>query len=130
MLVEGRTAAEPSTEVRRPDGTLLCSDVLRINPADGKHPNPLGQLGAHDVVATLYVISGRIDPTMIVTELRAALDSCPDVLVGVSELPNGCGAAVILLGPTSKAVQAARTTAWNTARLALLGVPAPDLRTG
>jgi hypothetical protein len=60
MLVEGRTAAEPSTEVRRPDGTLLCSDVLRINPADGKHPNPLGQLGAHDVVATLYVISGGL----------------------------------------------------------------------
>ena len=118
------------TEVRRPDGTLLFADVLRINPADGEHPKSIGLLGAHDVVATLYVISGRIDPTTIVTELRAALDSCPDVLVGVSELPNGCGAAVRLLGPTSKAVQAARATAWNTARLALLGVPAPDLRKG
>jgi len=82
------------------------------------------------VVATLYIINGRMDRTTTVRDLRRALDSCPDVLAGVSELPNGCGAAVRLLGSASQAVQAARTAAWNAARLALLGVPAPDRRKG
>jgi len=53
-----------------------------------------------------------------------------DVLGGVSELPNGCGVSVRLLGRTSKTVRAAMTNAWSAARQALLGVPTPDLRKG
>jgi urease accessory protein len=45
-------------------------------------------------------------------------------------LPNGCGVSARILGPTSKTVRAALTHAWNTARLVLLGAPAPDLRKG
>ena len=118
------------TEVRRPDGALLFADVLHLGSANNRHPKSIGLLGKHDVVATLYVISRWTDPMTMVTALRATLESCPDVLGGVSELPNGCGVAVRLLGPTSKAVQTARTTAWNAARLALLGAPAPNLRKG
>jgi urease accessory protein len=65
-----------------------------------------------------------------VAGLRAALESCPNVLGGVSELPNGCGVAVRLHGSTSKAVQTARAAAWNAGRLELLGTPAPTLRKG
>ena len=118
------------TEVRRPDGTLLFCDLLRFNPAEGEQPRSIGLLGGRDVVATLYIINGRMDRTTTVRDLRRALDSCPDVLAGVSELPNGCGAAVRLIGSTSQAVQAGRNTAWNAARLALLGIPAPDRRKG
>ena len=39
-------------------------------------------------------------------------------------------ASARVLGTTSKAVRAALTSAWNAARVALLGVPAPDLRKG
>ena len=53
-----------------------------------------------------------------------------EVLAGASELPNGCGASVRLLGSTSKSVRAALTSAWNAARLALLDAPAPDRRKG
>lgn len=116
------------TEARRPDGTLLFADTLRLSPANGASPRSVALLGAHDVVATLYVITGQMDPSALVAALREALESCPDVLVGVSELPNGCGAGVRVLGPTSKAVGAARATAWNAARLALLATPAPNLR--
>jgi len=118
------------TEVCRPDGTLLFSDLLRFIPADGEHPRSIGLLGGQDVVATLYLISGRIDPRTVVSGLRRALNSCPDVLAGVTELPNGCGAAVRLIGSTSQAVQAGLNAAWNAARLALLGIPAPDRRKG
>ena len=118
------------TEVRRPDGSLLFADVLRLNPAKGQAPRSIGLLDAHDVIATLYVITAQVDPMTMVALLRRALAALPDVLVGVSELPNGCGAVVRLLGPTSKAVKAALRAAWHAARVALLGTPAPNLRKG
>ena len=118
------------TEVCRSDGVLLFWDVVRLGSADDRHPKSIGLLGEHDVVATLYVISRRTDPITMVEGLRTALESCLDVLGGVSELPNGCGVAVRLLGSTSKAVQTARATAWNTARVELLGTAAPTLRKG
>jgi urease accessory protein len=118
------------TEARRPDGTLLFADVLRFNPGIGDHPSSIGLLGAHHVVATLYVIAGQTDPATTVAVLRSALADSTDTLAGVTELPNGCGVAVRLLGPTSKAVRAALRTAWNAARIVLIGAPAPDMRKG
>jgi urease accessory protein len=118
------------TEVRRPDGRLLFADVLRLGSGVGEHPKSLGVLGNHDVLASLYVISGQAKPADLVARLRRALASCADVLVGVSELPNGCGCAARLLGPNSRVVQAARRLAWDTARRAILGAPAPNLRKG
>ena len=118
------------TQVRGPDGRLLFADTLRFEPARGEDPKSIGLLGPHDVIATLYVVTGRLDSVALVALLRTALDGRTDVRAGVSELPNGCGATVRLLGPTSKAVKAALQTAWNAARLAVLGTPAPDLRKG
>jgi urease accessory protein len=138
-LLPGRVAHEEAhvydlywgeTEARRPDETLLFADVLRFNPGDGESPSPIGLLGPYDVIAALYVVSRQTDPPDMVAVLRRALTACRDVLVGVSELPNGCGAVVKLLGPSSKTVQATLRTAWNAARLELLGTPAPNLRKG
>ena len=136
-LLPGRVAHEEAhvydlywgeTEARRPDETLLFADVLRFNPGGGE--SPIGLLGPYDVIAALYVVSRQTDPPDMVAVLRRALTACRDVLVGVSELPNGCGAVVKLLGPSSKTVQATLRTAWNAARLELLGTPAPNLRKG
>jgi urease accessory protein len=115
------------TEVRRPDGALLFADVLRLTGLEGKRPSVLG---THDVIAVLHVISPSADHANLVARLRSALSVCPPVLAGVSELPNDCGVTVKLLGSSSRSVQAALRTAWNTARLELLGVPAPNLRKG
>ena len=117
-------------EIRRPDDALLLADVLRINPAAGENPRCVGLLGPHDVIAALYVVSGQADPAATVRLLRNTLAASKDVLAGVSELPNGAGALVKLLGPDSRSVRAAVRAAWNAARLELLGTPAPDLRKG
>jgi urease accessory protein len=117
------------TEARRPDGTLLFADTLRLRPTKGEGLRSLGLLGGSDVVATLYVITQRTSAAELVELLRQALTG-GDALAGVSELPNGCGATARLLGSTSKFVRAALTKAWSAARLALLGAPAPDLRKG
>lgn len=118
------------TEVRRPDGAPLFTDFVRFQPGTAADPRSSGLLGSYDVLATLYVICSRMDPAAVVSLLRSALPDQDDVLVGVSELPNGCGAAVRVLGRTSKAAQRAVQAAWSTARLELLGAPAPDLRKG
>src|SRR5262249_15948477 len=112
-----------------PDGTLLFVDVLRLRPTDGEGPRSLGLLGGKDVLATLHILTQHAPAPELVEILRCALAD-GDVLAGVSELPNACGATVRLLGQTSKAVRAGLADAWNAARLALLGAPAPDLPKG
>jgi urease accessory protein len=118
------------TEVRRPDGTLLFGDVLRLIGRDTGSPASIGLLGPYDVLAALYVISEQANIAGLVPTLRGALAASYDVVAGVSELPNGAGVSVKLLGPTSKAVGAGLRAAWNAARLELLGVPTPNLRKG
>lgn len=116
------------TELRDPQQRLLFVDTLRFSPANGDAATSIGLLANHHVVATLYVISRQTAPADTVTLLRAALGDYPDVLSGVSELPNACGAGVRLLGPDHKTVQAALVAAWNAIRRALVGAPAPNLR--
>jgi urease accessory protein len=117
------------TEARRPDGTLLFADLIRLCPAEGGGPRSLALLGGRDVLATLYVITQGRRPDELVELLHKAA-SDEDVFAGVSELPNDCGVSARFLGATSRAVRAAVTNVWNAARLALLGAPAPDLRKG
>ena len=118
------------TQTQREDGTLLFADTLRLRPGHTGDPRSPGVLGEYDVVATLYVIGPRVPPPDLVALLRDTLAGVPDVLAGATELPGGRGAMVRMLGHTSKAVQTAMHTAWNAARVALLGVPSPDLRKG
>jgi urease accessory protein len=118
------------TDVRSADGTLPFADVLRLSAGRGKSPRTIGVLWDHDVIAAMYVISGQTEPADLVAVLRTALAAHPEVLAGATELPNRCGAAVKILGPTSKAVRAALRSAWSASRLELLGIPAPNLRKG
>jgi len=118
------------TEVRDLDGTLLFADVLRLGRAADAQPESIALLDCHQILSSLYVISWRLRPERLVACLREALAPSPDVLAGVSELPNGCGAAVRMLAPTSRSSRAATRRTWNAARTALLGVGAPDLRKG
>ena len=84
----------------------------------------------YDVVAALYLVTGLTSLTRMLDVLRAALEKCPEVIFGASELPNACGVGVRVLGSTSLAVQAALRSAWTAARLELLGAPPPNLRKG
>jgi len=117
------------TEVRRPDGTLLFADVLRLDPGEGEGVRSLGLLGGRDVVATLYAVTDQVPAEELVELLRESLRD-DAVLAGVSELPNGCGVSVRLLGCTSTDVRDALERSWQAVRLALLGVPIPNLRKG
>jgi urease accessory protein len=60
--------------------------------------------------------------------MHARLAELPGVLGGASELPNGCGTWVRVLGADSIDASAALHAAWNEARLALTGAPDPHRR--
>jgi len=115
------------TEVRTPDGALLFADRLKLDPRSAAAGSP-GLLGSFTVMASLYVITRKHPVGALVDRLHDCLAAQPEVLAGVSELPNGCGSVVRVLGHTSAEVGAAMRVAWNEARLALVGLPAPDLR--
>lgn len=116
-------------EVCAPDGALLVADRIALEPAAAPPQSP-GRLGPYDVLASLYVVTRQIPPRELAGGLWQALVTQDAVLAGVSELPSACGVGVRLLGPTSTAVKRAVHLAWNTARLMVTGVPAPDVRKG
>ncbi|WP_406054412.1 urease accessory protein UreD [Kribbella sp. NBC_00889] len=139
ILLPGRTAHNEAhvydvywadTEVRDVDGALLFADTLRLRPGQIDDPTSPGVLGGFDVLASLYVICASTSASDLVALLRDALADVPEVLAGVTELPAGRGAAVRVLGHTSRAVQAAVHAAWDRARTEVLGAPAPNLRKG
>lgn len=116
-----------TTEARTPEGTLLFADTLRLESPQADLQTP-GRLGSHQVIASLYVVTRRADERELADHLHAAVTAHPQTVAGASTLPNNCGVAVRILGPTSESVASTLHTAWNTARLAVLGVPAPDRR--
>lgn len=113
------------------DGKLLAADTVKLQPHLGDLEG-LALLGPYAAFGLLYIFSRQCPPAPLISILREALGAAARVvdktIVGVTELPNGCGVAVRMLGPTGAAVEHARMVAWNAARIVLLGAPAPDLR--
>ncbi len=114
-------------EARSFEGDLRFSDTLKFAPRRTSPHSP-GRLGPHAAMATLYVVTRRIPARSLSDRLHARLAGLPEVAGGASELPNGCGAWVRVLGASSLHVSAALHAAWDEARLALIGVPAPHRR--
>lgn len=109
------------------DGKLLAVDRIALEPQRFSTKSP-AMLGDFDALGVLYVFSRRVPLAELAALVRAALDTDDQTVSGVSELPNGAGISVRILGASAYAVDLARTAAWNAARLALIGVPAPNLR--
>jgi urease accessory protein len=114
-------------EARLSDGGLLFSDRLRLGGGAARAASP-GLLGPYTVLATLYVITRQLPGVTLVERLSQSLAAQKEVIAEISELPNNCGAFIRILGHTSITVGVVMQLAWNEARLALLNLPAPDLR--
>lgn len=114
-------------EVRDRVGRLHMADTIKLGSDTGA-PHGLALLGPHDALGVLYCFTRLLPAADLADLLRGALADDPKTVSGVSALPNDCGVSVRILGPSGLAVSRARTVAWNAARMALLGAPAPDLR--
>lgn len=114
-------------EIRRPDGTPLCVDRLRLRPEGPGGVTGPGVFADHDHVASLFVVTARCPATEVADTLHQALAG-RDLLHGASVLPGDCGAWVRILGNEQPRVTEAVRTAWDAVRLLLTGHSAPDLR--
>ncbi|MGC9378525.1 urease accessory protein UreD [Streptomyces sp. MH13] len=114
-------------EIRRPDGTLLAVDTLRLAPGRHGGVDGPGVFAGHDHVASLFVVSGRCPAARIADALHESLTG-HEVLHGASVLPDDCGAWVRVLGHEEPRVTGAVRAAWDAVRRLLTGHPAPDLR--
>ena len=109
---------------------MWFADTLRLWSGEVDGPASLGVLGGYDVLASLYVVCSCTPAADLVAFLRHALADVPEVLAGVTEVPSGRGAAVRILGHTSKSVQDAMSAASERARIAVIGGHTPELRKG
>ncbi|WP_217164621.1 urease accessory protein UreD [Streptomyces sp. AC512_CC834] len=121
------TVLTSDLEIRRPDGTLLAVDTLRLRPERHGGVDGPGVFAGHDHVASLFVVSGRCPAAEIADALHASLTG-HEVLHGASVLPDDCGAWVRILGHEEPRVTGAVRAAWDAVRRLLTGHPAPDLR--
>ncbi|MEU0288189.1 urease accessory protein UreD [Streptomyces sp. NPDC006147] len=121
------TVLSNDLEIRRPDGTLLAVDTLRLRPDGPGGVTGPGVFAGYDHVASLFVVSGRRPADEIADTLHRALTE-RQVLHGASVLPDDCGAWVRILAREQPRAAAAVRTAWDAVRRLLIGHPAPDLR--
>ena len=98
--------------------------VDRIRPA--RDINGPGVFGEATLLGTLYVVAPA-DAAAVAAAIDAALAGLP-VRCGVSTLPGERGAWVRMLGTDPPAIQEAMWRAWDAARRATIGTPAPRLR--
>lgn len=121
------TAVTSDLEIRRPDGTPLCVDTLRLRPGGPGGVTGPGVFAEHDHVASLFVVSDRCPAAEIADALHEALAG-REPLHGASVLPGDCGAWLRVLGNDQPRVTEAVRDAWDAVRRLLTGHPAPDLR--
>jgi len=123
-------------EVRRPDGTLVALDRVRLCPkaeteesGAASGVNGLGVLAGHDVLTTLYVFTPLVPPDQLAGTLaRAVGSSGGDLIFGVSTLPGNTGVWMRLVGNDTVAVAAANTAAAAAVHRLLTGKQAPVIR--
>ncbi|WP_197671775.1 urease accessory protein UreD [Devriesea agamarum] len=119
--------------VRRPDGTELVCDTIRLR---GDHASALVNFGAHTVLGTLIVVTPLRDAATLASVLRKAVaEPSPSTrtgqrgpVTGVSVLPYECGAWLRIGGNSTEEVSRLITTAWDALRWELIDTPAPKLR--
>jgi urease accessory protein len=112
------------TEVRRPDGSLLFRDIIRLCPADDLAS--LGLLGAWRAIGTLYAIANVVDASVF----DSTIARCEEIglLAGCSELPNGAGMWFRVMAPDAPSAHDAVRAAWAAARLQTVGFAPPVSR--
>ena len=116
-------------EVRRPDGTIVLLDRVRLSPEEGG-VGGAAVLDDHEVLSMLYVVTAARPAQEVADHLHAVLADVVegDLLVGVSVLPYEAGVSVRMVGDDTIAVARAHTAAWGCVHELLTGKAAPRMR--
>ncbi|WP_224786181.1 urease accessory protein UreD [Microbacterium caowuchunii] len=119
-------------EVRRPDGSVVAVDRMRLVPREGRAGGPAVMHG-RDVMSSLYVFSPLVGAAEIADALHRAAS---DVITGgngaerfgVSILPGDVGAWLRFVGDDTVLSAALHRAATSAVHELLTGRPAPVIR--
>ncbi len=114
-----------SLKVEDEAGNPLLSDSLVLEPKTSILARK-GLMGGFDVLGNFYVLSERVDQQLVDTIHTASYQE--GTLLGVSPTTMTLGLVARVLGPSSRVVRSCLESMWNTARMTVLGSPAPRIR--
>ena len=120
----GATLLSLAVEAHRPDGRLLCSEKLLIEPAT-RPVRQTGVMGAFDVFGNILLLTPPDCARRIQARVAADLDLGEGVASGACALPNDAGLIFKALGRETTQVKAEVRKFWGIAREEITGRSLP-----
>jgi urease accessory protein len=120
----GATLLSLAVEAQRPDGRLLCSEKLLIEPAS-RPVRQTGVMGDFDVFGNVLLLTPPDCAQRIQARVGADLDLEEGVASGACVLPNDAGLVFKALGRETAQVKAEVRKFWGIAREEITGAPLP-----
>jgi urease accessory protein len=121
----GATLLSLAVEAQRPDGRLLCSEKLVIEPAS-RPVLQTGVMGSFDVFGNVLLLTPRDCAQRIQARVEANLDLDEGVASGACTLPNDAGLLFKALGRETAQVKAEVRRFWGIAREEITGTSLPQ----
>lgn len=108
----------------RCDGDLICLDTVDLEPTQGRPSNP-ATIGEFSSLGTLYAFTPAEDTDALADAVHEAIEVDEETTAGVSELADGAGLSVRVLGHGTDAVEGTIREAWGALRAETLDSELP-----
>lgn len=116
----GASVLSISTSVSRPEGSLLFSEKLIIEP--GRNPlRQAGVMGSFDVFGNVLLCTSADNAERVYERVESRVDFAAGLAYGVSRLPNGAGLIYKVVGSETATVRAKVREFWAIARKEVTG---------
>jgi urease accessory protein len=120
----GATLLSLALEAERPDGRLLFSEKLVIEPA--RRPvRQTGVMDSFDVLGNVVLLTPMDHADRIHARVEAEVNATEGVAFGACRLPNDAGLIYKVLGRETAQVKAKVREFWGIAREEITGTPVP-----
>jgi urease accessory protein len=120
----GATVMSISTSAARPDGSILFSEKLVIEPL--RHPmRQTGVMDSFDVFGNVILCSPKANIDRIYKRVEADVDLVRGLAYGACRLPNDAGLIYKVLGCETKQVKDKIREFWGIARKEIIGANLP-----
>lgn len=107
-------------------GRLILADSLCLEPTARPLRTP-ALMADYTVFGSLYILTPLLPPEELINRLvLATLENTNELLLGFTILPDNSGVLARCIGNSPRLVQKALRSAWNEARVSLLGSPIPE----
>jgi len=120
----GATLLSLALSAERPDGRLLFTEKLVIDPAR-RALRQTGVMGSFDVFANLVLLTPKDVADRIHARVDADVDADNDIAFGACRLPNDAGLIFKVLGRETAPVKAKAREFWAIAREEVTGTAIP-----